>query len=174
MKRPCLWMQWHYKTLGCALGGHNSISDTHLPAFCVYLSNWLLILSSLSTSKGTDLRWPCFGFLSSLCASALSCRHIFQGTLSLSYIWTSRAWEIILPCGSGDETQAFRHAKKGLYSRRSRVDAATQSLVGWRQDLLFLTSWFCLVFPGITRVSSLLQWTCTGISFTSCFRYLDY
>lgn len=109
-------------------------------------------------SKGTDLRWPCFGLLSSLCAGALSCRHIFQGTLSLSYIRTSRAWEIILLCSSGDGAQALRHAKKELYSscqllkRRSRIDAVTQSLVGWRQDLLFLIPWFCLVLPGIPRV----------------------
>lgn len=180
MKRPCLWMQWHYEALGCALGGHNSISDTHLPVFCVSVSNWFLILSSLSTCfEENRPTWPCFGFLSSLCASALSSQHIFQDTLSLSYIWTNRAWEILL-CGSGDGAQALGHAKKELYSscqllkRRSRIDAVTQSLGGWRQDLLFLIPWFFFVFPGTIRVSSLLKWTCIGISFTSCFRYLDY
>lgn len=174
-------MQWHYEALGCVLGGHSSISDTHLPVFCVYLSNGFLILSSLSTCFQGDrpkVALLCFPFFT-LCKCFVLSAHLPRHVIPIIHT-NKQGWEIILLCGSGDGAQALRHAKKGLYSscqllkRRSRIDAATQSLVGWRQALPFLTSWFCLVFPEITRVSSLLQWTCTGISFTSCFRYLDY
>lgn len=118
-----------------------------LTCFFVFLFQIGFLSSALCPRalKRTDLTWPCFGFLSSLCASALSSQHIFQGTLSLSYIWTSRAWEILL-CGSGDGAQALGHAKKELYSscqllkRRSRIDAVTQSLGGLKTGSSFSDS----------------------------------
>lgn len=126
-------------------GGHSSISDTHLPVFCVYLSNWFLILSSLSTCFQGDrpkVALLCFPFFT-LCKCFVLSAHLPRHIIPIIHM-NKQSGEIILLCSSGDGAQALRHAKKGLYSsrqllkRRSRIELMLQLRALWAEDRIFL------------------------------------